>query len=510
MSKKLYTLLIYILSYITAQAQNLTDSLTYHLDIQTSNASGITPLWLNANKHGLSSLRTDNSYVRVALERTSASDPNRKWELGYGIDLVKAQHFTSDFILQQAYIEGRWLKGTLTIGSKEYPMELKNQRLSSGSQTFGINARPIPQVRIALPEYWTLPFAKGWFQIKGSVSFGWLTDNSWQRDFTDCKSNYTQNTLMHTKAGYMRIGKDNRPLSVELGLEMAVNFGGTSYKRNPDGSMISFKNGSGIDSYWKAFIPGGSDVNETDYRNVMGNQLGSWVMRINYDTKNWTARLYGEKFFEDHSSMFMLDYDGYGSGDQWDERVKSRYYVYDLKDMMVGLELNLKHFKPVRNIVFEYLYTKYQSGPLYHDHTPSISDHVSGLDDFYNHSLFSGWQHWGQVIGNPLYRSPIYNTDGTIKVQDNRFVAWHAGIDGTILSGLDYRVLASIQQGLGTYSMPYVRPQYNRSYLLEVNYQPPFKGFKGWSITAAYGWDRGAILGNNRGVQFTISKRGTL
>ena len=51
----------------------------------------------------------------------------------------------------------------------------------------------------------------------------------------------------------------------------------------------------------------------------------------------------------------------------------------------------------------EYLYTKYQSGPIYHDHTRLLSEHVCGLDNYYNHNLFTGWQHWGQAMGHPLY-----------------------------------------------------------------------------------------------------------
>ena len=36
----------------------------YEAEIQGSLSSGATPLWLNANKHGLSSLEPDNGYLR--------------------------------------------------------------------------------------------------------------------------------------------------------------------------------------------------------------------------------------------------------------------------------------------------------------------------------------------------------------------------------------------------------------------------------------------------------------
>ena len=509
-NRKIIIATFLLLMPLTMMGGRWNDSLEYRVEFQSTLSSGYTPLWLNANRHGLSSMEEENGYLRASLIRPLALDSLRNWGVGYGVDVALTHHFTSDWVMQQCYLEGRWLKGTLTIGSKNYPMELKNQELSSGSQTFGINARPIPQVRLALPDYWTIPLLNGWMQMKGYMSFGWMTDNQWQRDFTQCTTKYTQNTLYHAKAGYLRIGKAGKPLSVELGLEMAVTFGGCSYRPANDGTMIKEVNGSGLDSYWKAFIPGGSDVNESDYRNVMGNQLGSWLMRINYECSSWGLHVYADKYFEDHSSMFMLDYDGYGKGDEWNERKENRYFLYSLSDMMLGVELNLKRCRAVRNVVVEYLYTKYQSGPIYHDHTPSMSDHISGRDNYYNHGLFTGWQHWGQVMGNPLYRSPLYNKDGRIEVQNNRFVAWHFGASGALLPHVDYRLLATFQDGFGTYSNPYSRRQYNRSWLMELAWRIPTRKSGNWLLSGAYGIDRGGILGNNHGFQFTIAREGIL
>ena len=77
-------------------------------------------------------------------------------------------------------------------------------------------------------------------------------------------------------------------------------------------------------------------------KNVEGDQLGSWVMRINYENEDFMAAVYADKFFEDHSSMFQLDYDGYGSGDEWDVRKDHKYLLYDFKDWMLGAEVKLQ------------------------------------------------------------------------------------------------------------------------------------------------------------------------
>ena len=99
----------------------------YKVEAQGSFSSGKTPLWLNANKYGLSSLEKNNGYFRAAVERPLEVDNERRWGIGYGLDLVAPFNYTSNVIVQQAYVEGRWLHGSLSIGSKEYPMELRRR-----------------------------------------------------------------------------------------------------------------------------------------------------------------------------------------------------------------------------------------------------------------------------------------------------------------------------------------------------------------------------------------------
>ncbi len=480
----------------------------YKAETQGSFSKDKTPLWLNANKHGLSSLDETNGYLRASAIRPLQNDSARRWGVGYGIDMAAAFNYTSSVVVQQAFVEGRWLHGTLSVGAKETPMELKNNRLSSGSQTLGINARPVPQIRLALPQYWTIPALGRWFHIKGHIAYGLMTDDNWQHSFTNRQTRYADNVLYHSKAGYLKIGSEDRyiPWSLELGLELATQFGGTSYVSDGKGGMRVIRNDKGFKSFWHAFIPGGSDKTSegTVYRNKEGNVLGSWLARINYDGDNFGLHFYVDKYCEDLSSMFQIDYDGYGEGTEWNKKKNTRFFFYDLKDWMLGAELNLKYGTWLRNVVVEYLYTKYQSGPVYHDHTSGRSDHLGGRDDYYNHYLYPGWQHWGQAIGNPLYRSPIYNSDGTIGFADNRFMAFHLGFDGQPTEKLDYRVLASYQEGLGTYVTPYTRKHHNVSFMIEAGYRLP----KEWNVRGAYGMDFGHILGSNAGFQITVSKSG--
>ncbi len=480
--------------------------LGYSVEAQATQSNGQTPLWLNANKHGLSSLEKTNGYLLAGIERPLTTDSVRRWGVGYGLNVALTQGFTSRMVVDQAFVQARWLYATLTIGSKRHNMELKNNALSSGSQLLGINARPVPQVRLALPDYWTLPFGNGWLHLKGHVAYGKTTDDNWQKRFTGQQHLYTENVLYHSKAGYFMIGNPERfaPLSLELGLEMASTFGGTSYELLDDGTVRIIRGRTGLKSFVKAFLPGGADVGETTYQNAEGNQLGAWLARVNYDADTWRFAVYADKYFEDHSSMLQLDYDGYGTGDEWLQKKKRRFFVYDLKDWMLGAELNFKYGRWITDVVLEYLYTKYQSGPIYHDHTNTIADHLGGQDNYYNHYIYTGWQHWGQVMGNPLYRSPIYNTNGNINVANNRFVAWHLGIGGKPTDELSYRFLATYQNGLGTYADPFDKKEHNVSLMLEGKYELR----NDWNVAAAVGADMGRILGNKWGVQLTVAKKG--
>ena len=245
---------------VFAQERSLFDSLQYRAEMQGTLSGGDhSPLWLNANKYGLSSLKKANGYIRGAITRPLSNDDGRRWGVGYGVDVAMAAGFTSTLVIQQAYIEARWLKGVLTVGAKEQPLELKNQELSSGSQTLGINARPVPQVRIALPDYWSIPGTRNWLALKGHIAYGKTTDDGWQKDFKAPNTRYTENTLFHSKAGYLRIGPKN--ITFEFGLEMASQFGGKSHMYE-NGVEKVYENSSNLKAFWNALIPGGSDATD--------------------------------------------------------------------------------------------------------------------------------------------------------------------------------------------------------------------------------------------------------
>lgn len=451
----------------------------------TFSGGDYTPFWLVSNKQGLSSVTKNNGYLRAGIFRPMEED--KRFSYAFGLDLAGAYNFSSSFIIQQAYVDLKYAFLGLSIGSKERNGELKNQQLSSGALTFSGNARPVPQVRIGIPEYWSIPGTKGFLAIKGHVAYGMFTDDNWQTDFVKNHNKYTEHVLYHSKALYAKIGNEDKfPLVFEGGLEMAAQFGGNSFSWS-NGAYQKTDMPNGLKDFFKVFIPsgGGSNTPMGEQTNIYGNHLGSWNFSLSYKFNTWKLRGYYEHFFEDHSMMFGQ---------------------YGWKDCLVGTEITLPKNPVIGTFVYEYLGTKDQSGPVYHDTTSTIPDQISALDNYYNHGIYTGWQHWGMGIGNPLVMSPIYNKDGSITFKSNRLKAHHFGISGQPTQDINYRVLVSYSRNWGTYSEPFQDVVKNTSTLFEVGYAP--HQIKGWNFTASFAFDRGDLMGDNTGGMITVRKTG--
>lgn len=496
--------LLYVICGLTTTAQT-----EYRVGAEATVSSGEhEPLWLNANKYGLSSLTKSNGYLRAGLFSDVASDTAHVIRWGYGVDAAVATGFTSTLVVQQAYVEAQWKRVLLTAGSKEWPMELKNQELSSGSQAFGINARPIPQLRLGFDDYVAIPGTRGWLSVKGFCAYGKTTDDSWQKDFTQQQHRYTEDALFHSKAAYLRFGR--RHVTFELGMEVGCQFSGVTHLE-ADGQLMRYKNRNGVKSFFNALVAGGSDFTDDGYDNTEGNHVGSWNMRLNIDEPSWQLGLYADQMFEDNSMMVHIAYNGWGERETAKQHTRSRYFVYDFKDGLLGAELRLKQATWLHTVVVEYLHTMYQGGPVYHDITYNIGEHITGRDNYYNHNIYTGWQHWGQVMGNPLYLSPLYNDDHAIEVYNNRFRAWHLGLAGAPLPCLHYRLLGTYQKGYGSYNNIYPDPRQGLSFLAEASYRFPVKSrLNGWSLRGAVGLDRGELRGDNVGLQLSVAKTGWL
>lgn len=454
----------------------------YRIESITGYSNGLqTPFWLVSNRQGLSSLTKENSCLRVGLFHPS--EPRKKISFAYGLDLATAVHYSSTFTIQQAYLDIYYKVLQASVGSKERWGELKNPLLSSGGLMYSGNARPIPQLRVGIPEYVAVPYTKGWLQIRGHVAYGLFTDDDWQTSFIKTGGKRTEHVLYHSKALFWKIGKEQfTPFIYEGGLEMSAQFGGNSITGN---SVTDMPNRA-MD-FLRVFIPSGGDKSTPlgEQTNVYGNHLGSWHSSLAYTRNEWTIRAYFEHYFEDHSMMFL---------------------EYGWKDGLVGVEFTLPKRMMVQQVVLEYMTSRDQSGPVYNDTNDVIAEQISATDNYYNHGIYTGWQHWGMGVGSPLMLSPIYNSDGSISFKNNRLESTHLGMSGALTREVSYRMLYTRSQSWGTYGEP-AREVLTDTYLMwEMNYQP--QRLRSWRFGASLGIDRGDMSGTNHGILFSIRKTG--
>ena len=458
-----------------------------------SAAHGHTPLWLASNRYGLAGTDGNFGYLRAAVARAAEQDSTAAWRIGYGADFVAGYGLASTVFVQQLYADFDWRLLRLSIGQKERAMEQKHARLSTGAQTLGVNARPLPVVRLELPDYVNIAGKSRWVAVKGHVAYGLQPDGRFQRDYVGPAGRYAEHARYHSKAGYLRVGNESRfPLTFEGGLEWVTQFGGTIRNyRDGNGTVYDIRQESGLKSFLHAFTGTGSD--ETDgaqYANATGNAFGSWLLSLKYQGKGWAVRAYYDHYFEDHSQLF---------------------WQYGWRDGLAGIELTLPRNRAVSTVVYEYMNTEYQSGPVYHDFTAAIPDQVSGRDNYYFHALYQGNQNFGQPMGNPLFRSPLYNENGSLDFTDNRFRAHHVGLEGSPVEGLRYRVLYTHQRSLGSYDSPAPEPRTMNALLAEARYAfGPQSKVRGLYVGAAWGFDCGSLTGRNTGFSLTVGHKGLL
>lgn len=482
-------LLFYPLA-VSSQESFLGENVQYGASLRGTGGGGDNaPFWFSCNRYGLGPVENNSFQARAYIKRDVETDSLKFWRVGYCADIAAGYGNQSEFNVQQLFVDVQWKNLRLSLGQKQRPSEFKNEELSSGGMTLGINARPLPQVRLEIPDFLIVPGTKQLFAIKAHIAYGMYTDNRWQSNWCEGTNNlYTKNSLFHSKSLLMKIGNEKKfPLTLKWGLEMACQFGGKGY------NVVGYKGEKlrqGVKlggNFLNSFFPGGGDVNDDSFTNANGNHLGSWHFRLDWTAKNWSVGAYMDHFFEDHSQMFVQ----YGF---W-------------KDMLLGVEINLPKNRYLSNLVYEHLGTMNQSGPLYHDATEENPQQISANDAYYNNHVYGAWQHGGFVMGNPLILSPMYNgymgMEGMMHNYFNRVNAHHVGIKGEPSERLSWRVLYTYEKNLGSYDRPVMDPLEGHFLLLEATYR--MKQIRGLSFSLAYGHNHGSLLGKANGAMLTVA-----
>lgn len=175
------------------------------------------------------------------------------------------------FWIQQAFAELKYRGVFLTVGAKEHGSALLNQQLTSGDLVESGNARPIPEARAGFVDFQNIPFTNGWVQIQGEIGWGKMTDSDWWADrYNRYNYHIVSGEWYNYKRCYFRT-KPSQPLSVTVGMQAAVTFGGTVETWREGVRIRSRKHDVNFKSFLNSWLPmpGGEEFYE-------GNHLGSW------------------------------------------------------------------------------------------------------------------------------------------------------------------------------------------------------------------------------------------
>jgi hypothetical protein len=450
----------FLIFFISVKAQYLPDK--GYLEMGSAIGAGDElPFWLHSNKYGQFSTNKTNIYGKAGFQK-STSDTSKKFNFGYGIDLINRNDNKNMLFFHQAFIKIKYRIAQIHAGKMEEQFGEQDKNLSSGNLLFSGNSRTIPEISFNFPEY--IPLIKGYVDVKGYISHGWMNDNR-----------YIKNYYLHHKNAYIRLGS-KFPVTFSYGLEHYAQWGGYS----PEYGQLPNK----FNDFKKVFFArsGGNEAPWIDSINRLGNHLGSKNFTFEVKTKPVFAKLYWQYMFEDASK------------DHWE----------NISDGLWGISLEFAEKKIIKKIVIEYINTTNQSGPI---HLWNDTIHLGGEDQYFNNVVYrNGWKYYDRIIGTPFI-TPETNTN-EIGTNNNCIRAWHFGFMGTINNSINYRLFitqvynyGTIIPNIGSYIYSYKSVKKIRSVMFETLYKLKNNFQMNVTISADFG-----NTTHNLGVHFALRK----
>ena len=487
-SKYILLILAAILNTVPCISQSETHGSTeYKLESFGSVATDkYTPFWIVSNKYGVAPLDAGNAYLRSGIFHKQSLGNGFHWNAG--IDIIASTPRYRNLYAQQIYVSIRYKSLDLTIGSKENYTSMWDRNLSSGDLVASANARPIPEINISVPLFTAIPFTKGIIQFKGNFAVGKSFDTDYIKHFKNESHYFTENTLWHHKSLHLKLidPKNNFPLTISFGFRHHAQWGGTSSDPEVGAQPHTLKD------FFRVIAgkEGGENSYHSDSINVLGNHYGSYEAKVGYLNPAFDIFVYKQHYIEDKSDI--------------------EYYNY--LDGLYGIQAVLHNLSLINKIVFEYVGTRNQSGPIHfidYDHSkhPGFG---GGSDDYYNNNGYrSGISYFNRSLGSPLITSPEYNNNGELGFKNNRISAFHLGFQGYLSKQVSYRVLATLSDGWGTMSRPFLSKESNFSCAAKISYCHP--RLDDWLFSGEIASDYGsAIYGDNLGISISIARSGIL
>lgn len=462
-----------MLSFIGAQAQKR--QFSYQFDLSGFAASGERlPFWMTANKHGLV---PDGNGGMIFLGVFSDFTTKHKIQFAYGVSASGSLSKADDnVVLDQLYASGRWRNLRLDIGMIHPEEEYNGISSTNGNFVLSGNSRAFPGYNLR-SDYMKIPGTKGVVSLK----FNWA-------DYMLVDDRYVEDTRAHNKSIFVKFIPHHR-WEIIVGLEHWAQWAGDSPSEGKQPS--SFKD------YWRIVRAksGGEGATRGDSLNALGNHLGREHLRVNYLADNYVLTFYHDIPWDDASGT---DFRSFPDG------TYSLYYgSFDREQW-------------VTDVIYEFYYTKYQSGSR-HDRpaTPEeIAEQdpddpfygrrvIGGCDNYFNNGIYrSGWTYYRRTIGSPLMTASAGERLGIV---NNRVIGHHVGVCGMAFRKVPYKAMLTYTINYGTYGTKILEAPRQLSGALNV--EIPVKKLP-FRLEAGIYADYGSFLQDNIGLSIKISRQG--
>ena len=455
--------------------------------------SGQTPFWLRANQYGIvpidHSILTLRHAMRVdyhaapKTKRDSLRAINRRVDWGWGAEAVLNAGYDLKLLIPEAYVKVRVGAVEVWGGRRREVVGLVDTTLTSGSYSQSGNALPMLKFQVAIPEFTP---RNSLFAVKGFYAHGWFEVDR-----------FVQNTLLHQKALYVRIGKPHWRLKLYGGMNHQVMWGGTTTQlpnTRIKNNLLPSTFRDYIDVVTAKSLGNRTDVDtnrisQFDRENRIGNHLGTIDMGMEYTGRSVAVFIYRQNIYES-GSLFHLE---------------------NLRDGLNGIRIrSLRSVNPnglqIQAVLLEYLYTENQGGSIFSDQL-----HIHGRNNYFNHAQYQdGWSRYGLTLGTPFI-TPSGDSRSDLPryafTNNNRVAVMHLGMSGQVLDFFRFQIKASYSENLGTYEVPFPKPVRQFSGVLNVS--APLNILNGGvTLNAAVATDAGDLYPASVGYYVGIRKEG--
>ncbi len=448
---------------------------------------GITPFWLRTNQLGTVPLDGSFGFVRTSLHGQLGKSRNQKWVVRYGLDAVLNRGQKTDVLLPEAYLRVERGHLSLEAGRWRQVLGVADTTLSSGAYSWSGNALPLPRLQIGTKGFAPVGFTRGWLSINANLAHGWFGNTG-----------VIQNSFLHQKAIYFKVGKPGRSVKFIGGITHVVQWGGRTTA--PDIGVNGALPSSLLDYLYvfSAVTPPASfssQISTHDQENRFGNHLGSVDFAMDIPLRRASLLAYVQRPYDDDTGVLFMN----------------------MPDGLYGIRWQNQSANPqtgfrMQRVTTEFLTTLNQSGFMLG------GGHFQGADDYFNNFQFrDGWIYRSRIIGTPFFtrdadsRPEFYNLPGSfnrhLPITNNRVQVIHVGLQGGWSSGVRIRALLSQSWNYGRPMRPEPIVAYSQfSGLVELT--APVNWLDGLDVRATVAADRGQWLNNSVGAWVSLRKTG--